>query len=786
MANYYIRFYRVTFEEDENYIIENISDLNMRNPLNMEDFSDKIALEYSPEINIFNKATPSLNYSLRVQNSLSDSQIEKLQNNYFNFAIIKNADRTHEWFYFIRSVEVLTPSTAIVNLRMDTLNTYQSFILNTDNYDERTLIIRQHEDRFIDNNSNESIIHAEAQIDRINENIEVPLYRTSVTEKKLTNYQWFLVYRTRDDLTPDNITNPVECFLTSNYAFTIANTGSQVRKKYMWYDLDPLKSNNIFLKSSGELKVQMWNKGVVMGSFTIPEGANLTNLEWTKGSTRYWVTIYRKDTADSNFTQVGVLDDIYERPTTPSDVEIELIMDISDSTYYYYVSPDVLPEDKNTITVPWLIENGTEVRWHVAGEPLKTIDEIDRTDGRLMKIIECPEAPINLSISGSTLKITDNNASFNSTDKLIYINNIAKEFNLIDLGYIDLPISECVYSMESPTFTKLEELNMHEPKLFHSDFYMDKLVYSADAVIYEWENNLTSLRNPLVHIKYKQTNTINSNFIISFQTTAANYQITTDFGQLAVINRNNELPIFTNGYVDYIRTGYNYDKANIEISKKQALRNNVFSLGLNETKSILTNNPIRASLSGVSSVNEFLNTFDDYKKQKNNLESKLSTLAYQSTHVTGSNDLDLLNYYNSNGKVLHIHYEPLQMIIDQLDRLFYYYGYYRNVCGIPNWQSRSLFNFVQCNAKWKWNQSEENKLDPIDKTIRDDITEKLRVGVTAIHYVITRYPSGGAGIISAPMRAYQYPLYKTHDEWLLTPGRNNFERWIKDCFVKRD
>lgn len=799
MANYNVRFLRVNFEKDENFIIESF---NFNNPqletFNVLEGSDKVVLDYSRIYNIFSKDTPTLNLTLKVQNILSDSEMQKISSQYFNYIVLYTS--SHFWCYFIDNVTALTPSTAQVNLSMDTLNTYSSWVVNENNYDDRTLIIREHIDRYLDSGSTETNLHAVGKIDRIDEQINLPLMRNQKRALSITNDKWFIIYKTRDDLTPDNLSNPVECYITSDHQFSIANTGSQVSITYSWYDLDKLKTDNIFLSCTGNSHVVIRSSGVYIGEVDLPN-SNITilyNFEWYKGSTLNFIRLWKRNSASSDWAQIQNFEP-YENPVEPNNITFTFTFDISDTLYYYCVSKSIIDEtEKDTITITWLRQQGTTYDYRVTGESLMTIDNIDRTDGRLMKIIECPEAPITLSINGEILSIKDSNANFDSKTKLIKINNIGKEFNSVDLGYIELPRDTCIYSLEISSlesekinnFTKILKMNMFEPKLYNSSFYEDKLSYGGTSILFEWENySEGELNSPLVHCLYKQTNTINSNFLIFFKTTIGNYVTSQDFGEYAIVSRNNELPIFTNSYIDYIRTGYNYDKANIEIAKKQSLTtsisNALFSFIPGSFDTSINNYEVaNRTFTQISNVTSgaigIYNSIKDYEKSKNSMQAKLDTLAYQATNVIGSNDIDLLNTYNEQGKICYFHFEPIDELKEQIERLFYYYGYRRGLSGKPNWHSRSLFNYVQANVRWVWNVESED-LEPIDASIRNDITEKIAQGVTTIHRVNIVYEPQ-TGVIT-PRKGYYFPRFSSYSN-NTEEKRNNFETWIYDKYMK--
>lgn len=98
----------------------------------------------------------------------------------------------------------------------------------------------------------------------------------------------------------------------------------------------------------------------------------------------------------------------------------------------------------------------------------------------------------------------------------------------------------------------------------------------------------------------------------------------------------------------------------------------------------------------------------------------------QPTQVSGSDDLDLLNWYNGN-KLCRYTYAVSKAVHDKLDDLFYYTGYAAgDVQEKPNFKSRVWFNFVQADIS-------VGKAS-IYRDYIDDLATKFSDGVTVFHH----------------------------------------------------
>lgn len=103
--------------------------------------------------------------------------------------------------------------------------------------------------------------------------------------------------------------------------------------------------------------------------------------------------------------------------------------------------------------------------------------------------------------------------------------------------------------------------SLRESKLYNSNFYTYKLAYDNfyAQVAFERFRNIQATV-PTIMLEFKPTNTINSTSIFKWTPGGAYYKKIADYEEYIPCSRNNEISIFSNDYVNYIRTGYNYDK----------------------------------------------------------------------------------------------------------------------------------------------------------------------------------------------------------------------------------
>lgn len=373
--------------------------------------------------------------------------------------------------------------------------------------------------------------------------------------------------------------------------------------------------------------------------------------------------------------------------------------------------------------------------------------DIDKTDSRIVKIIKLPYAPCNITYTNGIYTFPSEWTYSNGFMKL-NDSSLSTEFLNERFGKVNVPelyIREPnICSVTDPKDIK------YESKLYHSDFYDFKLVYDSFVrdiklenyntdmfdTSYVWKPNLTT-----IDIDFKPTNTINSKFAFRLETYLsdpsgnydfASYNTTSDYEKYLLVSRNNEETIFSNDYLNYIRTGYNYDK-----KSKQEQSNKSWLLGGLQLAAGVASFAVSAYTGGVSAaagialVSGAIATFTSnaYTQASNerSMQSKLTSLAAQSSGVAGSDDVDLLSFYNEN-RLQIIKYRTEELQEKALYNLFFYCGYKKDQMKIPNTDSRYWFNFVQCKPVFT-----EEGVTPYNDYIAD-VKSRYEAGVTIYHH----------------------------------------------------
>lgn len=113
-------------------------------------------------------------------------------------------------------------NTVELKLSIDSINTFRNDLT----WSDKTSIQREHEDRFYKQENSDILIRRiDQEKEQINaEKILMDSFRISQANK---NFDWYLIYKTRDDLSPSNPNNPIYCYCIASKPLTISKGSSE-------------------------------------------------------------------------------------------------------------------------------------------------------------------------------------------------------------------------------------------------------------------------------------------------------------------------------------------------------------------------------------------------------------------------------------------------------------------------------------------------------------------------------------------------------------------------------
>lgn len=355
---------------------------------------------------------------------------------------------------------------------------------------------------------------------------------------------------------------------------------------------------------------------------------------------------------------------------------------------------------------------------------IDSIESIDRTLSTNIKIIYCPYCPCNIGLDTDNYYQFDSNFQVNFTDHNIQlvdynsdlVNNIVTTTPQI-YNYFDL---ESVLTTAGKDYQDLTEGTarcIEDSKLYHSDFYQNKFVYDSFNKVFPLEciqlvDYADDENKQAFNFKFYTSKNLQSKFLFLFP---YEYKYSKeDYPNALYVSRNNEGVLYNSEYLNYVRSGYNFDKKN----KDREMTFGALSLGTTAISSIASKDPLGL-------VNSAASFIKNISQMEDNLARKLQESQLQANSVRTADDYDLLKAYSDNKAKLDL-YTVQEDTYKALDDLFYYYGYKVNKMGIPETNTRCWFNYVQADLFI-------TDAINVDDNILNLIRDKFSQGVTFLH-----------------------------------------------------
>ena len=358
---------------------------------------------------------------------------------------------------------------------------------------------------------------------------------------------------------------------------------------------------------------------------------------------------------------------------------------------------------------------------------------IDKTLSENLKIINIPYCPS---------QITEEDGKY-VIEPLWRYEAVLKFFKLIDFtpvfqNSITTDVDSILNIFTSGIITPDLTMNrtIIDSKLYHSDYYRPKFVYDSFSRIFPLEQidyvkSYESINSDKFKFTFVMSRNIVSKFLFKFDFVYKHSN--EDYPNVVAVARNNEEVLYNSAYLNYVRTGYNYDlkaKERSETASGVGLGLNIAGLIASIGLSFIPGGQALGVAGVVGSTlglaGQIVNYAKTISQNEENLQRRLQETQRQAVSVLNADDYDLLQAYTDNKAKLCL-YEVSEQMKRVLDDLFYYCGYVVNEQMIPNISSRYWFNFVQAGLIIEDSSN-------LNSDIEDDIKEKFEQGVTFLHY----------------------------------------------------
>lgn len=616
-------------------------------------------------------------------------------------------------------------------------------------------------------------INPKIRIDKQSEGIQAPLYGHQIGQiqnKDHDDYDWFLIYNSQSTI-GETTQKPTINFMASNELnvacketggiwFGEWNIHPEDLDEGYWYWIDFQKDDQLDDYFDGGFQ----NPKIYT---ELPAGAPPDQIWFVgelgfvlfKGTMAYCLA-FRK--VDANTIEVKQYD--YRHPfnvwefdrlygeTTTGVLHLSSPM----NSFVVYKSRNI-PDGVNRMTMN-SGRNGlavTKEYYSYASESDLTIKQcspyyrFDNTPDDLIKVVKLPYCPVNYTIKDiSTAQGVQKGFYFEKPITIQQIGSESTGYSYIRLGDLSTVNTPFDYIMETGCenpmklasaqadydFDYDEPRHIEDTKLYHSDFYQPRFVYDSFEFTMQLELIDRTAKQPYeLRVEYVVSSVVSSRFMFRFPDYVCDYNSSSYYNQL-VIDRNNEMPIFNNDYISYLRNGYNYDQKNKELSTTGTWLG--VGIGAATTvagivTAVFGPKTVGAGLiiSGVSSiVSSVSGGIISTAKAENAMEEKKAQLSARGTSVSQCDDIDLTSVYTGNKAKLML-YEPSEQMKKLLDDAFYYTGYICNERKIPTHDNRVWFDFLSCEAVFA-----EEATSPYNEYLAD-IKNRFANGVTIFHNV---------------------------------------------------
>ena len=669
----------------------------------------------------------------------------------YDYAIVQadgGAGRTNKLPYFIEKIERVSDQVVRVRLLFDELN-FMSAIGSADGIasflSDRTRVTREHKDRFAKSKTGKSYLPI---IDRFPEGISGNFRRTSKEAIELSEnvktgkgFDWTAFYFSDGT----DASSPISSFLVADEPL-FQKTLKAAKDTLAYADIPGNVSLYFALPEAKDLSVEAWTEmpSQAVRTLTLGEEAIIDGRDCVVMAARIWTG--EKPSTGGYFVQSYLYkmwfdkNGLFVKEEQVGDFFAGMGQIKGPKCARVFSGTSAWPTSIAAIlrlpTLSAFFKKGMDDLDRIVAE-----SDIDRTALGLKKAICLPYRPFDRDDAGYLPE-----GCFVVAGKILLArDDLESTISFTPKGR-ELYLPSMSAKPTEATDGKATALQL-EPKVYSSEFRFSKLVYDSFSIVLKGEDtyfnsNLSETGNDKIVFKFFASPSMVSEFdfsIYSYPGYSASEFILSpvwseDYPLHLIINRNNETPVYTSAYLDYLRTGYNYDL------KSQAVQLGMQGLGI-AISAINAGVGIAATFAtgglaapyAVSAATGFASSIANIGKtaaenQRGNAQ-RLKELQAQGASVAGNSDFAVSKRYTKNRVSLET-YSVEPRLINAARSFFYLKGYATDEIKAPTCHSRAHFDFIECDPVF---QPEALSLFP--KWMLELIADDLRQGVTVMHAV---------------------------------------------------
>ena len=693
-----LTFYNTGFRPEYNGVYEEI-----------ETYLSTLTPTYSTEYKFID---PALNVVIKIDASSHQFDTRNIGN------FVRATDGSNIWYYFIMNCQWRGKETLLLELGLDTLNTFWKEL----KFSNESHITRRYKDRFIADPQGRGIPIVDAYPEEIS---TPPQIRTS---KKVIGdpEKWYLIYKTDYVQTSELSENPVSCYTCAETEQTIAtqNVGTVT-----W--------------SAASMASNVWYAlyGQACAGFTVKFAGQNFNIKTVAGRENY-LYFYKESNTAIKLVYV-------EFPVNPQYGDM-VINEYSAGTIEFLTATFVYMQQSNHPTKPTNateagkilagLDNSTQV-WLMAGTQYTNLWAFsdwynhNKTDSRIVRIVQLPYAPFQKeTTTDGRLVIPD---GWTPEDELLKLKNPNIEFrHTIATETIQIP--ELDIEDFTPQHAPLGAT--YEPKLYNSAFSSFKFMYDSNVYVFNPEENPDPVGFPnSATITFHASTTLDNTLAFEFDTYLNQTQ---DYGEFLISNRSNSIPYYTNDYLHYLRFGKAVDERqagfNIAGAAVRGLGGTLSTaasiaggIGLAIGKGAAVGGGalgVAGAIAGgvIGLVSTAIGISQTNANARDTINAKIDQYTHQASNVNGTSDVSIFDIYGKN-KLLYVTYSPREEFKNAIYDYFRYYGYACDEYGDIKQMYTRVYNdyFV---------------VEPVFEDAllwtpyKDDISARLKLGIRVYHY----------------------------------------------------
>ncbi len=613
--------------------------------------------------------------------------------NNINYCKITRDDVTR--YYFITSKRWCSEVVYMFGLELDVVNTYSKDVMNRDLF-KQVKINRRHKDRWV-NYSGKSYIRLFDKVDEgFGEVTGAVESKTDLTTEK--NYVAYKALTTTDYV--HNYTDKVIKYFIPSVTQTMSANQNKVDITYsdfyvgkgkilVYKDTDTIFKIAIQLKNGD--KHWFYSNGFVLRNRFDTDASTL--------KTTAYIDIY--PIRLNNSGNFYVLDKVtyYQAGLSSDFVAFNYLSVFGTNEFYVYGQSDTGDLNKGSSYDISYYSYKKTITPSSVSDTINGYNALNKVDSQLLQLQELP-----ISIS-NCVNFGDN--------ELICNDEIASTSKTIELDTNQKEITKMVRQRYMPFESKLYGSYVRKHTLMYDSFGLE--------IQPEYMKNPTALIGDITFAL-----NMSNNFMIS----SSSITESKPYSNIVLGSRNNQATIYTSDYLNYMRTGYNFDQKQHSLQKIQSTTNLVTSLlgsGVKTAMDATSKSNVlakNASITGaaVGAVNSITNNIVSNIKNDNDLAHKRQEAMNNTPNLNGSDDLALFNNYSGN-KLIYCVQKPTTEVLNSIWDLFYYNGYADNLFynSMPIIKTREYFNYLQCDIGY---------IDISNHKERIRILEAFQTGIT--------------------------------------------------------